>query len=86
MKEDEDLCAKQWNDKHNGKRPAPAWDNAGTRLSKPSSGLLQRLTFLSCCATNVGKGGVHQWGAVVGWEWKNCTLAFFLTQTVSMMK
>jgi hypothetical protein len=36
------------------------WDKTGIRLSKPSSALLQRLTFSSYYATNVGKGGVHQ--------------------------
>jgi hypothetical protein len=59
IKEDEDLRAEQWNNKYKGKRPI-LWDNMGIRLAKPSSALLQRLTFSSYYATNVGKGGVHQ--------------------------
>ena len=57
MQEDAKLRNKSWDLNYKDKRIV-MWDNTGIRLHKPTDALLQRMTYSSYYAGNVGKGGI----------------------------
>jgi hypothetical protein len=57
IQEDSKLRNKDWDQNYKDKRIV-MWDNTGIRLHKPTDALLQRMTYSSYYAGNVGKGGI----------------------------